>query len=208
MPHDTIVIYGAGDHGQVVLDTCEVLGLKAMLYDDQGTNGAKLAKRLPKDGKGQPLIVAIGDNRVRQEIGEEMMRRGYELTSVVHPSATVAKTAKVGRGVFIGAHAHLGPRASVGDGVIVNNHANVDHHVTVGNWSHIAVSASICGQVRITEGVLVGANASVGPGATVMPWAKIGSQAGVRMREFVPDGETWVGVPAKKVVKNGSLCGT
>ena len=50
----------------------------------------------------------------------------------VHPSAVVARGAKLGRGVEIGPYAVIGEHVSLGDGCRVHHHATVEGHTTLG----------------------------------------------------------------------------
>ena len=44
---------------------------------------------------------------------------------------------------------------------IINTKAVVEHDCVIGDYSHIAVGAVLCGEVKIGKSVLVGANATV-----------------------------------------------
>ena len=60
-------------------------------------------------------IVAIGDNRVRKVYAEELSKNGISLVSAIHPSASIATTARIGKNVVIAAGAHVCTHVTVED---------------------------------------------------------------------------------------------
>lgn len=77
------------------------------------------------------------------------------------------------------------------------------HHVLLGDNSHLA-SHKVEGSVVTLEDIEIGDETVVGAGAIVFPGCRIGKNVTVGAKSTVsrgtviPDGETWVGVPAKK----------
>ncbi|KKL73864.1 hypothetical protein LCGC14_2070620 [marine sediment metagenome] len=176
-------IFGKGSHSLVVLDALQAMypiDPIEMIDDEDGHR--------PKDTT--MLICAIGDNRVRKEVGG--------MLTVIHPSATVSSAAEIGQGVFIGANVMIAPKAKIGNGVICNNAAVVEHECTLGDYCHIASGAVLSGNVTIGEGALIGANAVVKLGKTVGPWAIVGCGA-VVIRD-VAGGLIVAGNPAKRLM--------
>ncbi len=176
-------IFGKGSHSLVVFDALQALhpiDPIEMIDDEDGHR--------PKDTTN--LICAIGDNRVRKEVGGRL--------NVIHPSATVSPAAEIGQGVFIGANVMIAPKAKIGDGVICNNGCAIEHECIVGAYAHIATGAVLSGKVTIGEGALIGANAVVKFGKTVGPWAIVGCGA-VVIRD-VADGLIVAGNPAKRLM--------
>lgn len=88
----------------------------------------------------------------------------------------------------------------IGDNTKIDNLVHVAHGVRIGN-NCLIVAGSIIG-----GSVVIGDNCFIGMGAKIKNKVKIGKNvtigAGSVVLNDVPDGETWVGVPAKKLVKN------
>ncbi len=193
-------IYGAGGHGKVVLDAMQVAGIICDGFvDDSG-----VAKWMDLDvltlssldlSKQTHLHLAIGSCKVREAIVNKLAAVSY--FSVIHPAASIAKTAEIGLGTLIAAQAVVAPDAQVGSHCIINHSAVVDHDCIVGDYSHIAPQSSLGGATKIGKGVLIGAGAVVMPGITVEDYAVIG--AGAVVTKNVSAGTVVVGNPAKKM---------
>lgn len=186
-----VVVYGASGHGKVVADILRALGIQVagFIDDDPGKSGELLG--LPILGNGiwlaehaarQKVRVAlgIGDNFVRQLIMDRCRAAGAELLTAVHPSATIAPSAKLGAGSVVMAQAAINPDAVIGQGVIINTGAIVEHDCRIGDFAHLSPKVAIGGNCTVGDfawlgigctmihGVGVGAGSMIGAGATVV----------------------------------------
>lgn len=142
-------------------------------------------------------FIAIGDNRIRRRYFDTLLARGVTPANCIAASASIAPTAILGDGVFVGAQAVIGPDARIGDNVLVNNLSLVDHDTQVGN------------DTQVTVGVMVGAEISIGErcffgmGSTVISRLEIGddvfAMAGAVITRDVTSGSRVGGVPAKAI---------
>ena len=201
----TLLIFGAGGHGRVLVDAALLAQQwKLVVVSDRQLpeNQNELLpgiRLLAADaaGKLDPLVhIAIGNNQSRQR---EAGQWGHErLVSVIHPAAMVSVFSSVQTGCFVAAGAVIGPLAQVGMGVIVNHGAVVDHDVEVGAFSHIAPNASLGGHVKLGQRVLIGS------GAVVLPLIVIGDDVSVGAGSVVTsnllESGTYAGIPARKIL--------
>ena len=140
---------------------------------------------------------SIGEPIRREEVYERFSKQGFTFTSVVHPSATVAKSVKISDGVQIMANAVAQPGAVIGSNTIINTAATIDHDSQIGAHCHIAPRVAVSGQV------VVGRRSHIGTGASVIQAVHIGAGcvvgAGATVVKNLPDGTFAVGTPAKPI---------
>lgn len=212
MPPDNaimdVVIVGAGGHGKVVLDILREAGKHnpiGFIDADTTLSGTRVgglpvfgpANQLPKlrAKKITAAIIAIGDNRARQTYAVMLSEHNFELINAIHPTASVSRSAVVGRNIVIAAQAVICAEAKIGDSAIINTAAVVDHECEIFPGAHVCPTAALAGRVRIGEAAFIGIGAKIIPCVTVGQHAIIG--AGAVVISDVPDDATAVGVPAR-----------
>lgn len=205
MPIERFFLIGAGGHSLVVLDA---------LQQSKPTAEIRILDQSPKR-VGQKLLdvtveafdlamnvadahfhVCIGNNIVRGRLFNTLKGAGGTPRTIVHPDATIARTARVGAGTFAAARSIVAPAAEVGEGVIINHGAVIDHECVVGRFCHLAPGVTLAGAVKIGDSVLVGAGANILYGISIGDGATIG--AGAVVTVDVPSGMTYAGVPARR----------
>ena len=208
-----LLIIGAGGHAKVVAETAIANGLASSLafLDD-----FLVSKESPASLLGWPVlgplslslerttfvqydaaVVAIGHATTRLLWINRLQDAGYQLPSLIHPTAWVSPTAKLGSASVVLAQATVQSQALIGMGAIVNTGCSVDHD------SHLAEGVHICPGARLAGGVRVGARSWIGIGASVIQQVCIGSDvtvgAGAAVVCDLPNSVTAVGVPPRVV---------
>src|SRR5690606_18534379 len=151
-----------------------------------------LTDRLAKfDG----VLVAIGNNYIRQSKLQALLVQGAQLPVLIHPSAIVSRYAEVGAGavLFAGAVDNVDRRIAMC--VLINTAAFIEQDCVLDDAVHISPGA------RLTGGVCAGKRSWVGIGASVKQLVEIGSGvtagAGAVVVSNMPDDCVAVGVPAR-----------
>lgn len=111
---------------------------------------------------GRAALVTVGQIKsaiIRQRLFERVQNAGFTLPAVVSPTASMARTARIGKGSVIMNFVHIGPDASIGDNVIVNTRATVEHDAVIGSHCHISTGVLINGGVRIGDNTFIGSGA-------------------------------------------------
>jgi sugar O-acyltransferase (sialic acid O-acetyltransferase NeuD family) len=157
------------------------------------------AAELSESTSCRSFFVAVGDNFVRWRISSLLSSTipGIEFPIVMHPSALVSKSARVGPGTVATAGAIISVNAVVGQGCIVNVASAVNHDCRMDDFS------SISGGVQLGGGAVVGFRSSLGVGATLREKVVVGRDtvvgAGAVVTSNLPDNIVAYGVPAKVI---------
>jgi len=145
------------------------------------------------------FIVAIGGQHGddRCSVAARLQAAGLRAATLVHPTAFVAESARVGAGSVVLAQAAVCARAELGECVIVNTAASVDHECVLGPGVHIGPGARLAGYVSVGAGTFVASGATIAPRVCVGGGSVIG--AGAVVVRDVPSGVVAYGNPARIV---------
>jgi len=199
-----LVIYGCGGHGKVVADIALACGLAVEGFVDDSAPEGERVLDLPilggpawLEARRSEVRVAlgIGENRARYRVYELCERLGMTPVTLIHPTAAVAASARLGEGVVIMAQAVINPEARVANGAIINSGAIVEHDCEIGAFAHLSPNTTLGGTVRIGDFAHLGLGASVLPGKAVGEEAVVG--AGAVVIADVPSRVVVAGVPAR-----------
>lgn len=191
-------LYGASGHAKVILDILKDSkdSIEGIFDDNRNiTDMLGYPVSAPTKVKG-PLIVAIGDNAIREKIAKSLT---VEFGRAIHPSVLISDSARIGAGTVVMHGAIIQSCTQVGQHCIVNTGASIDHECKIGDYVHISPHATLCGNVEVGEGTWVGAGSIIIPGLKIGKWCVIG--AGSVVSKNIPDRVLAVGNRCK-VIKN------
>ena len=157
----SLLIIGAGGHGQVVAECAEACGYEKIDFlDDNHSDAVGKTYQLEDlavnyDG----VIVSIGNNEIRREFITRLHNINVSLITLIHPRAYVSPTATVGPGSIVLPGAVIHTNAKIGIGCIISIGALIDHDSVVEDFSHIntgaVVGAGIKAGGRVDAGVII-----------------------------------------------------
>lgn len=206
---EKIILVGFGGHAKSVIDTiensgcCEIMGViekdkrDQLSYRGYSVIGDDDDLELSSIRSIENAFVTIGymgHGTRRQQLYNKLIRNGYKLPNIIDRTAIIAQDAIIGAGSFVGKGAIINADAIVGKMCIINTRAILEHECFVGDYSHIAVGATLCGNVNIGKGVFIGAGATIIQGIKIGDSAIIG--AGTTVVKDIPEytmvyGATW-----------------
>lgn len=192
-----LILIGAGEHARVVAEAAAASGWNLL-----GCTGNDMGKGLPML-LGEPPIAAlwhaafVGNARTfsgRRERVLAMTERSW--ATIIHPSAVVSPSARIGHGTVIlpGAIVHSG--AVVGDHVVINTGTIIEHDVIVGDFSVLATAVATGGGSVIGQGCYLGLGCRIRDHVTIGDSAVVGMGA-VVVKSVAP-GMTVTGIPARE----------
>ena len=207
MKTPSILIYGAGGHAKVVADLARSCKIDVVGFvddtnphrDGEAFYGSTVVSDVHEVRQKHReidfnAIVAIGDCKTRVRIAAELQRGNFKLVTLIHPTAVVADSVRVGAGTVIIAGAVINANTHIGDNAIVNTGAIIEHDCMIEDGAHIGPG------VRLGGGVKVGSETWIGIGAIVKDRVRIGKEvivgAGSLVLKDVPDHVMVYGSPA------------
>lgn len=109
---------------------------------------------------------------------------------------------ELGGGVYVGPYAYLGTsgyKLMIGDNTLIGSHSYIItvNHNTDRKDIPYALQGYVGDDITIGKNVWIGCHVTILPGVTIGDGAIIG--AGAVVTKNIPSGETWGGVPAKKI---------
>jgi sugar O-acyltransferase (sialic acid O-acetyltransferase NeuD family) len=207
-----IIIWGASGHAKVILSSFSGVNYRVLGFIDKDPS-IKEFRKIPVYNSSEDLfdnikinkeetyfIVAIGGVKGsdRLEIHHHLIKHGLKPMTVIHPSAWVDPTAKIGPGAQILGMSAISADVVIGTQSIINTHATVDHETLIGDGCHVMPAATIAGCAIISDFCSVGSNATILPRIKLSPHTIVGAGA-VVTKDTLPH-STVIGIPAKKVL--------
>lgn len=196
-----LVIVGAGGHAKVVLSVAQSNEIKVAGFLDNNSNlFHKTISEHPVLGDVSLIIeyyigvIGIGNNFVRKTISECYLSQKWQ--TLIHPTAYVHPSVKLGKGTVVFAGAIIQPDAVIGDHCIINTGATIDHDCILGNYVHVAPGVHLAGGVKLDEGAFLGIGSVAIPGIHIGAWTQVGAGAAV-VKNISPQKKV-IGIPAKE----------
>ncbi len=151
-----LLILGAGGYGRTVAD----LARQTALYDhiaflDDQANGSHILGKCDEYGKfvgdDVQMYPAFGNNADRLRWLRALESEGITVPSLIHPTAYVSPTAKIGSGTMVLPKALINTDCLIGAGCILNCGSIVDHGCILEDGVHVCLGAMIKAENRIPE---------------------------------------------------------
>ncbi|MEH7336800.1 acetyltransferase [Neobacillus drentensis] len=204
-----IAIIGEGGHSKVIKDIIragqqyEVIAIfddkYERLTDDGMFYGPILSVHDLLEKECFKVVIAIGNNKVRQRIVDVLGLDSKQYATLIHPSAIISESATIGNGTVLMPNVVVNADTIIGNHVIINTAAVVEHDNKISDFVHVSPNATLTGSVKVLEGSHVGAGAIIIPGITIGDWSTIG--AGSTIINDIPSFSTAVGSPARTINK-------
>lgn len=196
------MIIGAGGHGRVIADmAASTSQYEQIQFVDQDQSLTKVMNYSvihsieEEDILKADWIVAIGNNRIRQQQMNQLKDKKASIATLIHPSAILGSNVTVGAGTVVMAGVVIQCGSQIGEGCIINTSVSVDHDNIIGDYVHISPGSHLAGTVT------VGSNTWLGIGTIVKNNLTIGSDcqtgAGAVVVSNLTETGCYIGIPAR-----------
>lgn len=192
----SIYIYGASGHGLVVADIAKACGYEEIIFIDDGDNEYLTFEDM-KTNNSIPLVFGVGSNKTRKKLLEKVFACGFEIVTLIHPSAIVSSSAIVGVGTVIMPNVVVNIYGKIGDGVILNTGCIIEHECIIKDFVHISPNVSLAGNVKVGQFTHIGIGSCVIQGNFIGENCILG--AGSVVVENIENNKVCYGNPCKEV---------
>jgi sugar O-acyltransferase (sialic acid O-acetyltransferase NeuD family) len=206
MKEDKMILIGYSGHAFVVCSIFNSIKKNIFAYCDNNLkeinpfNLEYLGTETSENGLSAlakaNFFIAIGDNKTRRKVYENLSSKNLFPINAIHSSAIVCSTAYIAEnGVMISAGVIVNPLAKIGTGAICNTGCIIEHECVIGDFVHVAPGAVLCGNVTIGENTFVGAGSVIKQGVVIGKNVTIG--AGSVVVKNIEDNSVVYGNPAQ-----------
>jgi sugar O-acyltransferase (sialic acid O-acetyltransferase NeuD family) len=146
------------------------------------------------------LLVCLTSGREREAVVERLTALGIHearYATAIDPSVQYPEGCRIGRGSILLRNVTLTAAVTLGSHVVAMPSVTFAFDDDVADFATFAAGVSLGGGVRIGKAAYLGLNSSVRERTSVGNYATVGMGAAVLSN--VPDGQTWVGVPAHEI---------
>lgn len=142
------------------------------------------------------VVIALGDPSLRRKIGENLAQKGVNFFNIVHPTAFLAETATLGRGVIIGPSCYVAPKTVIEDQVVLHATSQVGHDSTLGAYSVLCPYAALSGFCVVGDTCFLGTGAAMAPNTALGRFSKIAAGA-FQIQKSIEAGSMVYGNPSE-----------
>jgi sugar O-acyltransferase (sialic acid O-acetyltransferase NeuD family) len=204
-----IYIIGAGTYGEVMYELAELLDYKVEGFFDEDFSklntlcmGTKVIGKFSELNSNEiarkNFIVAIGNNKVREKIMNEISEMGGNTPTLIHPTAILSPSAEIGNGVYIQANTYIWTKVKINDYCIISPNVVIAHHSTIGKGCLVSAMSAVGASINLEARVFVGMGSTIMTGLNYIGEDSI-IGAGAVVVKNVEKNSVYAGVPAKKL---------
>ncbi len=207
-----VIIVGAGGFGREVLQWARdawpahahliagFLSANADCFKNYPSHSGLKIFADPEDFKPDPgdaLLLAIGIPESRRRVAETLGSQGATFLTLIHPTAIVAPTARIGEGSILCPYSIVSDSACLGRLVVLNYHTSLGHDASAGDYSVLSPYATLGGGAVIAEDFFMGMHSSIGPGKKVGARSKVSANSAAL--NHAPEDSIVYGVPGRSM---------
>ncbi|HJO93746.1 MAG TPA: NeuD/PglB/VioB family sugar acetyltransferase [Victivallales bacterium] len=203
--NNDIAIWGASGHANFVKNILKLNGWNVIgvvvdssysynnTYNNKLLGDENILDILFKQGI-RNFALGFGDCKQREIKSKYLNKLGFNITTSIHPSASIASNSNIGKGVIIGANVTIDPNVIINNYSIINNNVCICHDSKIGTSVHICPGVSIAGNVNIKNRTWIGIGSIIKERITIGHDSFIG--AGSLVIEDIPPMKIAYGSPS------------
>ncbi|MBF0343338.1 MAG: NeuD/PglB/VioB family sugar acetyltransferase [Nitrospirae bacterium] len=200
-----VLIIGLGSQSKYIIEIFRLNGVKIIglialpfeTYAQEEVYGVRVLgslndfKNIYLENNSPYLMLACSKNKIKEELVKDLSSYFPDYANAVHPSAVIATTARLGKGVIVNPNAVIQPYVSIGDHVMIHAGVIVEHDCVISDFVNLAPRVALTGYVRVGKGSTIYTGAVVSPGLTIGEYSRV--SAGSVVMSSIGDNITFKG---------------
>jgi sugar O-acyltransferase (sialic acid O-acetyltransferase NeuD family) len=205
-----LVIVGAGGLAREIYDLAKICSQNENLFkikgflskEDTGIEAMGYPKILSNVvdydiQEDDIFFCAIGNVSVRKRVVESIISKGAEFINLIHPTAILSPSVKLGIGIGIKSHCVISSDVEIDSFSFLQSSVIMGHDVKIGKFCQINSFTFFAGYVKINNNATINAGAKLLQNVVVEEQAIVG--IGSIVISKVKAGTTVFGNPAKRI---------
>lgn len=151
----SLLILGAGGLGRVIKETAEEIGYEQMGFLDDAAKGpdviGKCCDYIAMRETYDTAVAAFGDNGLRLRWTERLVKAGYDVPTIIHPSAIISPSAIIAKGSFIMQRTIISTKVRIEQAALINSGAVIDHDTVIERGAHVGLGSVVKSYCKIAS---------------------------------------------------------
>lgn len=143
------------------------------------------------------IFVAVGNNKTREKIQNDLETSGSGIPILIHPCAIIGSQVELGYGTVIMAGVVINCCTKIGKGCIINTGSTLDHDNVIEDYVHISPGTHLAGTVKVGKGTWLGIGSVVCNNLNIISGCVVG--AGAVVVEDINETGNYVGIPVRRI---------
>lgn len=166
-------------------------------------NNAMSIQDLMKSNRKLKVVMGIGDNFIREQVVQVLRNQAtqngvnLEFPIIVHPGASVARTAHLDSGTVVFFGSQIGAGCFIGNFSVLNHLSSIDHDSHTGDFASLAPGAIVGGNVNIQLRSALMISSSVAHNVTIRNDVILGGNS--FLKDNTESLAIYAGNPARKI---------
>ena len=126
------------------------------------------------------VYITSGQPKLREKALNEIKKNKFKLSTLVHPTSYISKSAKIFPGSILAPFTLVAPYVIIMPNCFLNSYSSIGHHSTIGKSNVLSPYSVINGNCKIDNANLFGSGAIVNPNIKIGNNCKVSSNSVLR----------------------------
>lgn len=128
-------------------------------------------------GPDDLFVMGIGQTAAKRKVANRLIDKNVEFFTLIHPTAIVCSTSKIGKGVVICPFCSVSSHIQIGDFAMLNCHTAIGHDCVIGDFCVLSGFANMNGFAKLEDEVFLGTRATIVASKTVGFQSRVSAHA-------------------------------